>query len=55
MGIFGYNSKVDVKGVGACKLTLHSGQILFLYDVLHAPEFRLNLVSIIILLNLGYS
>ena len=31
----GNNSKVEVKGIGMCKLELHKGRTLFLHDVLY--------------------
>ncbi|TXG60589.1 hypothetical protein EZV62_015162 [Acer yangbiense] len=48
------NSRVEVKGIGTCKLMMHSGQVLYLHDVLYAPGIRRNLVSVIVLLGLGY-
>ena len=36
------------------KLDLQGGQILYIQDVLHCPEIRRNLVSVIALLRLGY-
>ena len=50
----GNNSRVEVKGIGTCKLDLSTGRTLFLHDVLHAPEIRQNLVSVIVLLSLGF-
>ena len=50
----GNNSRVEVKGIGTCKLMMHGGQVLYLHDVLYAPGIRRNLVSVIVLLGLGY-
>jgi len=50
----GNNSRVEVKGIDTCKLTLLGGCTLLLHDVLYAPEIRRNLVCIIVLLKLGY-
>ena len=50
----GNNARVEVKGVGTCKLNLRGGRVLFLHDVLYAPEIRRNLVSVTCLLDLGY-
>ena len=51
----GNNSRVEVKGIGTCKLELRGGRTLFLHDVLYAPDIRRNLVSVLSLLSLGYS
>ncbi|KAK0599320.1 hypothetical protein LWI29_004233 [Acer saccharum] len=50
----GNNSRVEVNGIGTCKLMMHGGQVLYLQDVLYAPGIRRNLVSVIVLLGLGY-
>ena len=50
----GYNTRIEVKGVGTCKLDLQGGQILYIHYVLHSPEIRQNLVSVTALLRLGY-
>ena len=50
----GNNSKVEVKGIGTCKIDLHDGRTLILQDVLYAPDIRKNIVSVVKLLNLGY-
>ena len=50
----GNNSKAEVKGIGTCKLVMRGGRILLLHDVLYAPEIRRNLISINVLLSLGY-
>ena len=36
----GNNSRVEVKGIGTCKLDLSTSRTLFLHDVLHAPKIR---------------
>lgn len=48
-------AKIEVKGIGICKLNLRDGWTLFLYDVLYAPEIWQNLISIIVLLGLGFN
>ena len=50
----GNNSRVEVKGVGTCKLVMHGGKTLLLHDVLFAPQIRRNLVSVLVLINLGF-
>ena len=50
----GNNTRIEVKGVGTCKLDLQGGRILYIHDVLHSPEIRRNLVSVTALLRLGY-
>ncbi|KAK1569225.1 hypothetical protein Q3G72_034035 [Acer saccharum] len=50
----GNSSRVKVKGIGTCKLMMHGGQVLYLHDNLYAPGIRRNLVSVIVLLGLGY-
>ena len=37
------------------KLELCRGRTLFLHDVLYAPDIRRNLVSMLVLLNLGFN
>ena len=51
----GNNSRVEVKGVGTCKLSMRGGRTLILHDVLFAPDIRWNLVSVIVLMQLGYA
>ena len=51
----GNNSKVEVKGIRTCKLELSKGRTLFLHDVLYAPDIRRNLVSMLVLLSLGFN
>ena len=50
----GNNSRVEAKGIGTCKLQLYGGQMLYLHDMLYAPEIRRNLVSVTVLLNMRY-
>ena len=50
----GVNSKVEVKGIGTCKLVMQSGQTLSLHDVLFAPDIIKNLVSMLVLIKLDF-
>ncbi|OMO79450.1 Zinc finger, CCHC-type, partial [Corchorus olitorius] len=50
----GNETAVEVKGIGTCKLDMQA-QTLFLYDILHAPEVRRNLVSVTVLMSWGFS
>ena len=43
-----------MNGIVKCKLVLRSGQILFLHDVLFAPDIPHNLVSVLVLLKLNF-
>ena len=47
----GNNSRVDVKGVGTCKLEMRRGHTLFLHNVLYAPNIRWNLVYVLALIS----
>lgn len=49
----GNNFKVEVHGIGTCQLMLCSGSLL--HDVLYAPNIRRDLVSILVLLSLGFN
>ena len=51
----GTNDRAEVKGIGTCKLDLQGGHVLYLHDVLYAPDIRRNLVSGLVLLKLGYN
>ncbi|KAG5524057.1 hypothetical protein RHGRI_030902 [Rhododendron griersonianum] len=51
----GNSSAEDVLGVGTYQLKLQSGRTLILYDVLYAPGVRHNLISVIALVELGFS
>ena len=44
-----------VLGISTYKLELRGGRTLYLHDVLYALEVRQNLVSVLILLELGFS
>ena len=48
------NASVAVLGIGTCKLELRGGRTLYLHDILYAPEVRQNLVSVLVLLDLGF-
>ena len=51
----GNNASAAVLGIGTCKLELRRGRTLYLYDVFYASEVRQNLVSVLVLLELGFS
>jgi len=48
------NTKVAVKGIRTCKLVLRGSRDLILHDVLFAPEIRPNIISVLVLLRLGF-
>ena len=50
----GNNEKVEVLGIGTCKLVLHGGRVLLLHDVLYAPKIQRNLAFIILLIKHGF-
>ena len=50
----GNNTREEVKGVGTCKLVLDNDRTLFLHDVLFAPDIRRNIISVVVLMGLGY-
>ena len=50
----GNNTSVDVLGIGTCKLLMWQGRALYLHDVLYASEVRQNLVSVVVLVKLGF-
>ena len=50
----GNNASTNVLGIGTCKLELRGGRTLYLHDVLYAPKVRRNLVSVLVLLELGF-
>jgi len=52
--ICGKNTKVVVKGIGTWKLVLHGEQDLIQHDVLFAPEIRQNIITVLVLLRLGF-
>lgn len=47
------DDKVEVKGIGTCKLHLRGSYTIFFHDVLFISRIRINLIFIIILLRLG--
>ena len=51
----GNNAFAAVLGISTCKLELRGGHTLYLHDVLYVPEVRQNLVSVLVLLELGFS
>lgn len=51
----GNDDRVEVKGIGTCKLHLRGGRTILLHDVLFAPGIRRNLISVVVLLKLGFS
>ena len=51
----GNNAFAAVLGISTCKLELRGGRTLYLHDVLYAPEVQRNLVSVLVLLKLGFS
>ena len=50
----GNNTSADVLGIGTYKLEMRKGRTLYLHDVLYAPEVQRNLVSVIVMLQLGF-
>jgi hypothetical protein len=50
----GNRASVEVLGIGTYKLDLQGGRTLLLHDVLYAPEIRRNLLSLLVLLRLGF-
>ena len=50
----GNNTSRGVLGIGTCKLIMRKGRTLYFHDVLYAPEVRRNLVSIVVLVKLGF-
>uniref|UniRef100_A0A2N9H4Y7 CCHC-type domain-containing protein n=1 Tax=Fagus sylvatica TaxID=28930 RepID=A0A2N9H4Y7_FAGSY len=51
----GNESRVEVLGIGTYKLQLRHGRTLLLHNVLYAPGMRQNLLSVNVLLELGFS
>ena len=51
----GNNASAIVLGIGTRKLELRGGCTFYLHDVLYAPKVRRNLVSVLVLLELGFS
>ena len=50
----GNNEKVEVLGIGTCKLVLRGGIVFLLHDVLYAPKIRQNLVFVLLLIKNGF-
>ena len=50
----GNNTSADVLRIDTCKLLMRKGHTLYLHDVLFAPKVRRNLVSVVVLVNLGF-
>ncbi|PWA47627.1 hypothetical protein CTI12_AA497560 [Artemisia annua] len=48
------DTKAEAFGIATCKLKMRGGRTLYLHDVLYAPDVRRSLVSVLVLLNLGY-
>ena len=51
----GNNASAAMLRIGTCKLELRGGRTLYLHDVLYTPEVRRNLISMLVLLELGFS
>ena len=50
----GNNTLMDVLGISTCKLLMWKGCALYLHDVFFALEVRRNLVSVVVLVKLGF-
>ena len=50
----GNNASVDMLRIGTCKLLMQKGRALYLHDVFYAPKVRQNLVSVVVLVKLGF-
>ena len=50
----GNNTSADMLGIGTCKVLMRKGRTLYLYDVLYAPKVRRKLVSVVVLVKLGF-
>ena len=48
------NSGVEVLDIYTCEIPLSNDNKLLLHDMLYAPEVRLSLVSVLVLVRLGY-
>ena len=48
------NSRLEVKGIGTCKVDLRSGRSLMLHRVLYAIEIWQNLVSVYGFVDVGF-
>ena len=51
----GNNTSVDVLGISIFILLMWKGRALYLHDVLYAPEVHQNLVSVVVLVKLGFN
>lgn len=49
------NSNAKVRGIGSCKVKFCGGLTLLLHDVLYNPDIQWYLVSVVVLLKLGFS
>ena len=50
----GNSTLADMLGIGTCKLLIRKGLTLYLHDVLYVSEVRQNLVSVVVLVKLGF-
>ena len=50
----GNNTSANVLGIDTCILVMRRSRTLYLHDVLYAPEVQRNLISVIVLLQLGF-
>ena len=50
----GNNTSMDVLGIGTCKLLMRKGRALYLHDALYALEVLRNLISVVVLVKLGF-
>ena len=50
----GNNTSAKVLGIGTYKLLKLKGRTLYLHDVLYASEVRHNVVSVVVLVKLGF-
>ena len=50
----GSSTSKDMLGIGTCKLLMRKGCTLYLHDVLYGLDVRRNLVSIVVLVKLGF-
>lgn len=51
----GNNAKLEIKGIGTCRMDMRGGRSLMLHDVLYVPKIRRNLVSVSVLLDLDFN
>ena len=50
----GNNTSADVLRIGTCKLIMQKGRTLYLHEVLYALKVCRNLVSVLVLIKLGF-